>query len=151
MKTSLPLVAVSLTLSLSAPTLAQDAAKTSKAVLAAERQWFDAVVKRDGVALDRAMASEYVSVNLDGSAGNKSQSVSGFTGGTVTYLKIETSEEKVLPLDSANAAVVSGISTWKTKYNGQTSTGRMRHTEVWTMRDGRWQVVAWHGTVLPNK
>ncbi len=122
------------------------AADVGKEVLSAERHWFDAIVKRDASTLDKLITSDYVSTS-DGAISTKAASVQYFTAGAVTIQRIDTADTNVAVYQ--DAAVVTGVSTWKSKYSGQTSTGRIRHTELWIKQDGRWQVAAWHGSTLP--
>jgi hypothetical protein len=41
-----------------------------------------------------------------------------------------------------NTAVVTGSDTEKSTYKGKDSSGKYVWTDVWVMRDGRWQAVA---------
>ena len=39
-------------------------------------------------------------------------------------------------------AIVTGTDTEKSEYHGKDSSGKYVWTDVWVMRDGRWQAVA---------
>jgi hypothetical protein len=46
-------------------------------------------------------------------------------------------------------AVMTLRETVTARANDSTAVGRLRLTEIWLKRDGRWQAIASHATVIP--
>lgn len=49
-----------------------------------------------------------------------------------------------------DAAVSYTSQQEKSKYNGKDNSGHFHFTNVWVKKDGKWQVVASHGSRLAN-
>lgn len=108
-----------------------------------EREWFDAVVKGDGEALDRIFADDFTAINSDGSVINKTQMNEMMKSVRVRLDEIRTDEFKLRLY--GNTAVVNGRATY---IRNQKPLGQSSHTEVWVKRPDasgkpRWQAVSW--------
>ena len=77
---------------------------------------------------------------------NKSEVVADFTSHALTYQSITTSD--VLVRVYGNTAVETGRSTMVGQDRGKTVPRDNRFTRVWVMKDGRWQLVANHYSLL---
>ena len=56
------------------------------------------------------------------------------------------------PLDSENGgvtAIVNGEAKLSVTTDGKTNSFSLRYTDVWVMRDNKWQMVSWQSTRLP--
>jgi peptidylprolyl isomerase len=123
---------------------APTAARTAPAVSAEaeikklEREWFDAVVKGDAATMNRIFADDFTAINTDGTLTDKAKMTEMLKPGRIQLDEIRIDEFN-LRLYGATA-VVNGKATY---IRNQKELGTATHCEVWTRRNGRWQVVSW--------
>jgi uncharacterized protein (TIGR02246 family) len=108
-----------------------------------ERDFAEAVVKKDAVALDRILATEF-QANYTDFVGNKKQFLAAIKSGSTKYESAVNSEMKALVF--GDTASVNGLSTEKSSVAGKDISGQYRWTEVYVKRDGRWQCVTGYST-----
>jgi ketosteroid isomerase-like protein len=114
-----------------------------------ENAWNAAVINRDAAALQRLYADEYLSTDADGAIWTKAQDISNVTSGTATLTAAVLDDLKVRRY--ANVAVVTGRNTVKGTFAGKDISGPTRFTDVFVLRDGRWQCVATQFGRITNK
>lgn len=111
--------------------------KDEEALLQVERDWTEAILKRDRNALDKIMAKEFVGNSAEGSR-NKSQAISDFTN----RYKFESSEiVSMQPMVFGDTAVVYGVSNDKLTDRGKDVSGKYQWTDIFKKRDGNWLCV----------
>lgn len=112
-----------------------------------EREWFDAIVKRDTAALNRILADDFIATSQDGSTATKQDVLDSFK---VTVPGIDSiGSEDFRARVYGNTAVVTGQSAY---LRGGQVKARFRHTEVWVRRaPGRWQAVSWQATSVAEQ
>ena len=108
-----------------------------------EREWFDAVVKRDAETLNRILADDFAALNDDGSFISKAQITDMSQAGLGKLDEIKSDEFKMRLY--GDTAVVTGRATY---IRDQRPFGQSNHIEVWVKRAGsagrpRWQAVSW--------
>ncbi len=103
-----------------------------------EREWFDAVVKKDETTLNRIFAADFTAINTDGSFVDKAAMIEMLKSTTVQLDEIRTDEFKLRVYGTT--AVVTGRATYVR--NGK-PLGAASHTEVWARRPTGWQAVSW--------
>lgn len=127
-----------------APPAAAYTEEVEAAVAQLERDWVSAIVKKDTAALDRLLAEEFAGVSPTAHYYDKSMAIDDLTTGTYQV------ESMALDEVSVNAygdfAVAFASQQEKSRYAGTDLSGHYHYTNVWAKRDGRWQVVASHGT-----
>ena len=128
-----------------APVHAGQAVRSAQEILVQlERDWVSAIVKKDTAALDRLLAEEFAGVSPTAHYYDKSMAIDDLTTGTYQV------ESMALDEVSVNAygdfAVAFASQQEKSRYAGTDLSGHYHYTHVWAKRDGRWQVVASHGT-----
>jgi len=103
-----------------------------------ERDWAEALVKKDIATLDKMLATEF-QANYVGLVGNKKE--------VLSVLKSDTSKTESLVLSEMKAivfgdrAIVNGLTTEKSITAGKDTSGQYRWTDVFVKREGRWQCV----------
>jgi len=124
---------------------AQTQSSTEKELIGVENAWKQAVVKRDGAALQRLYADEYMSVDQEGMTWNKKQDIEIDTAGVsrLSTYKLEDLNVRVY----GDVAVVTGRNTATGKVLDSSAKARTRFTDVFIKRDGRWQCV--HSQTTP--
>ena len=109
-----------------------------QALLQIEREWSEALVKKDTAALDKMLATEF-QANYVGLVGNKQQYLSALKNTNSKTESAVTSEMKAIVF--GDRAIVNGLSTEKSSMAGKDTSGQYRWTDVFVKRDGRWQCV----------
>jgi ketosteroid isomerase-like protein len=120
-----------------------------------EKDWPRVVKERDGEAIRRLEADDYVGVVPDGSVSTKEQDIKDMAGGNLTAESIEVTDIKVTVLD-ADAAVASGRTILKGgKYktpDGKSVPipGHIRWVDTFVRRNGEWKLVASAAVPIQN-
>jgi hypothetical protein len=100
----------------------------------------------DLAAIDRLYADDFLSTNADGRVVDKQGWLDILRAGRFPVDKITTDDFKVRTYSST--AIITGRSAYH--YAGQ-KLGEVRHTQVWANTNGRWQLVSWQGTSVPQE
>jgi ketosteroid isomerase-like protein len=122
------------------------AAEAERAVRQQDQERIHAQIAADTIALRRIYAGDFLGIGPTGVVRNKSEVVADFTSHALTYQSITTSD--VLVRVYGNTAVETGRSTMVGQDRGKTVPRDNRFTRVWVMKDGRWQLVANHYSLL---
>lgn len=114
-----------------------------------EQDWNDANLKRDKAWWEKNFASDFSSVSsLTGKLANKADDIADSVNDKGTMELAETTDMNIRV--DGNFAVVTGIYRTKGKDDkGVAYDRRMRFTDTWIKRDGRWQAWATAGTIMP--
>lgn len=133
-------LAVSLVSSSAAGPLPRDLQKAASEYDAAQ-------VAGDRATLERLLAPDYVLVNNRGRLETKEELIADYTapGFRLEPFTIDEPMERWWP----GGAVLGGIATLKGVSAGRPYEVRLRFTDVWARRGGRWQVI--HTLVAPAK
>jgi len=98
--------------------------------------------------LDRLVSKTFIYTDYDGTVMNKSQFLADIKDPEYKASLIANENEKVFSYQST--AIVVGTYHTKGTYKGKAYEHYGRFTDTWIMRDGNWQCVASH-TTLVNK
>ena len=113
-----------------------------------EREWNDAAVRRDASWFERNFASDVTQVgSRTGVLANKAQAVAQVRTDKTVFQSLDLSDLNVRV--EGNTAVVTGVNHVVGRdAQGKPIDQRVRFTDVFVKRDGRWQVWATQGTVI---
>ena len=119
-----------------APLLSQIAQEVTKL----EREWVEAALSRDAVALDHLLADNFLVTSPFGKL-NKAQCIEEINRGEMAFESI--SREDAIVRDYGDEAVVSGIVKVRGRYKGRDISGhyRYRYSEAYVKCPGRWQLL----------
>jgi ketosteroid isomerase-like protein len=117
-----------------------DTASVQQTVMQMERDWAQAGIKNDTATVDKFVADDWVGIDFEGTSITKAEGIADMKSGASTTQSYEFGPMKVRVF--GNTAVVTGSDTEKSTYKGKDTSGKYVWTDVWVMRDGRWQVVA---------
>jgi len=109
-------------------------------IMQVERDWGDALTKRDMVALDRILGDDHSVTTKDGSVLTKAQELANYKSGESTNELSDFDPMKVRVF--GDTAVVTGGHREKSQYHGRDTSGHYRWTDLFVKRNGRWQAVA---------
>ena len=126
----------------------QPSGSTEQAVMRIERELLNAVLKGDASANERYLADTYVFTGPDGMVENQAQAIADLKSGDLKLQSASLDGAKVQVY--GNTAVVTYSSNDKGTYKGKDISGKTRWTDVVVNQNGRWQLVATHGTMLPK-
>jgi ketosteroid isomerase-like protein len=118
-------------------------------LLKVEREWLDAYMKSDFATLERIKADDYSITYSTGEVMTKAQEIAKLKSMPAGAFKLNTEGTKVRVY--GDTAVLTGalIQSWTD--NGKQMDVRLRYTDVWAKRNGRWQVVAAQLTNIPEQ
>jgi ketosteroid isomerase-like protein len=139
------LSAFALATAFAAPAFAQPALDEVKA---AEKKRFEVTVKGDYKALEALLADDLIYVHSNGNIDSEKTFLESLTSGRSKYVSIETIDMKARQL--GDFVFVDGRGKFKVESNGQTSDLLLTYLDVWTKRNGAWQMVHWHSARMPQ-
>jgi len=122
----------------------QKGGSAEQEVLKFNKEFSEAVVRADLVALDRIYADDFINTGTTGEVIDKAQMMGLFKSGDLKYAS--GSDDDVRARVYGDTAVVTGLWTSKGQFKGKEFNNKERYTEVFVKRSGRWQVVAEHLT-----
>lgn len=109
-----------------------------------ERDWGNAEIKKDYATVDKILADDWVGIDYDGKIVDKTQAMADLKSGTSTLTSEELGPMTVRVF--GNTAVVTGSDAEKSTDRGKDSSGKYIWTDVFVLRNGRWQAVASQST-----
>ena len=123
-------------------------ASTSReaAVRAAELARFKAMTAGDYAELGRLLGDDLIYTHSNALVDTKA-----------SYVESMTQRRAEVPVDRAadmkvrvygTTAVITASAAITSVSKGQTQNNKLRYTDVWVLRDGRWQMVGWQSTKI---
>jgi uncharacterized protein (TIGR02246 family) len=109
-----------------------------------EEEWMQAWVRKDLGTCERLLADDFLLTSARGVLMPKADWIANATW-TFHCERFQWEDIRVRLLGE-DVAVVHGRSVQNASVGGQDWSGVFLTTDVWAKRDGRWQVVARHGT-----
>ncbi len=108
-----------------------------------EREWLDALEKRDAETVNRIVADDFKMTFSDGTVQTKADILARVkseqgSGLPSPKLSIEDEQSRV----EGDTVILTGRFIQRMERDGQTRTMQMRYTDTYAKRQGRWQAVA---------
>jgi len=123
--------------------------KTRTALLKLTDQITTAKSHKDMAQLERLLTDEFMLTNPAGFVANKSEYLDGVKADSATYESVANSDQVVSIYD--NAAVVTGSTVVKGRFEGHDIGGNFRFTNVLIRRNDTWQCAAMHLTRIAQQ
>jgi uncharacterized protein (TIGR02246 family) len=126
------------------PTLVSANANAEQVATQLVQDWINAIPKRDTGRINEVLAEDFVAILPDGRKVSKAEHIQEVTSGSYNPASFT--------LDQTNArifgdtAIVTYYQMEESKLDGRDSSGMSAWTDILAKRDGRWQVVAEHGS-----
>lgn len=131
-------------------TLVKAQSVDEKAVVAAEKARFDAQVSKNAEVLNQLLAEDMVYVHSNGNVDNKQSYIQSIKDGNSTYNSIDIQEQKVRMY--GKTAIVNGVCYIKRPLvDGKNNDLKLRYTDAYVKKDGRWQMVTWQSFRMPTQ
>ncbi len=123
-------------------------ADNGQTVIELDRQRMSAMARQDIAALKTLLADELVYTHSSARVDSKQSLIAGMESGTTVYRSVEPSDVKAQ--DLGDAVVLAGIARIQVTSNGKPNAFSVRFTDVYANKGGRWEMVAWQSTRLPE-
>lgn len=123
-------------------------AANAQQIVDLDRKRMDAMCRQDAASLEAILADDLIYTHSSARLDTKQSLIGGMRSGAAVYRSIETSDVKAQ--DYGDAVVLTGTARIQVDANGKPLTLNVRFTDVYVNKDGRWQMVAWQSTRLPD-
>lgn len=111
-----------------------------------ERAWVKAAMTNDLAAMQRIIADDWIGITYNGQRIKKPDVLRDVRSGTAVTQSIELGPMTVRVYGST--AIVNVVSTEKSTWQEQDTSGRYALVDVYALRDSQWQVVSSQATKL---
>jgi len=109
-----------------------------------ERDWVTAISKKDASVLERLLADDFVGTSPTAHTYTRTNAIDDIKNGKYAVDAMDLDEISVNVYGTTAVSFTSQEE--KSHYAGTETSGHYHFTDVWVKKDGRWQVVASHGT-----
>ncbi len=117
--------------------------------LAAERQFFKALLEADGPELDRVLADDFLLIDvLSGSEFQKPTLLAAVASCQVKFEKIDVLESRVRRYPGI--AIVTGRTQMRGRFGESPFSANSRYTHVYIEQQGFWRLVTAQGTPITS-
>jgi ketosteroid isomerase-like protein len=123
-------------------------ANAEQEILSLEEERRQAILHNDAAAMDRLLAGEFIRTDFEGRTHDRADELSLYRNNRRQTQSWQATDVKVRVY--GDAAVVTERVAAKDVLDGQPRDAEFRFTHVWAKRDGRWQLVARHGSHIPQ-
>lgn len=114
-----------------------------------EQDWNDAVLKKDKAWFEKNFAPDFRSISSSSAKlMNKAEDIADSMDPKVTMDLVETTGMNIRV--DGNYAIVTGLFRTKGKDEKGAFDRRIRYSDIWIRRDGRWQAWSSQGTIMPS-
>ncbi len=113
-----------------------------------EERRLQAMRETDAGILSRILADDLVYVHSSGRVQTKAELIGSLVSGELEYVSAQLEEIKVRGYGST--AVATGIAKMQVRSASEEAKLRVRFTDVYVRMEGRWQMVSWQSTRLPE-
>lgn len=119
-----------------------------RAILRLEDQWASALVRRDSATFQRLLADGFI-YSEDDRTTSRDAVLHEIVAGADTVQQAHNEDMKVHCYGTT--AIVTGWLVVGGRGAGGPFQRRYRYTDIWMLRDGRWQIIAAHDYLAPPR
>jgi hypothetical protein len=123
-------------------------ANNGEMIIELDRKRMQAMGDKDIATLDTLLADDLIYTHSSARVDTKQSLIANMKSGATVYSSIEPSE--VRAQDVGDAVVLTGVAWVKVVSNGRQLDFGVRFTDAYAKRNGRWQMVVWQSTRLPD-
>ena len=123
-------------------------ANNGEMIIDLDRKRMQAMGEKDTATLDALLADDLIYTHSSARVDTKQSLIANMKSGATVYSSIEPSE--VRAQDLGDAVVLTGVAWVKVISNGRQLDFGVRFTDAYAERSGRWQMVVWQSTRLPD-
>ena len=123
-------------------------ADNTQLVIELDRKRMQAMAAQDVATLNDLLADDLIYTHSSARLDTKQSLVGNMQSGSTVYQSVEASD--VQAQDFGSAVVLTGVARIRVTSGGKPNAFAVRFTDVYANRGGRWQMVAWQSTRLPE-
>jgi len=113
-----------------------------------DRQRMNAMAQKDIATLNTLLSDELVYTHSSARLDTKQSLIGAMESGATVYTAVEPSDVKAA--DFGNVVVLTGSARIHVSSQGRPNAFSVRFTDVYAEKNGRWQMVAWQSTRIPD-
>lgn len=123
-------------------------AGNAQTVIEIDRRRMEAMAGKDVAALNELIADDLVYTHSSARLDTKGSLIGAMESGKTVYSAVVPSEVKAQ--DYGDTVVLTGAARISVTSGGNAMSFAVRFTDVYVNKGGRWQMVAWQSTRLPE-
>ena len=123
-------------------------AGNAQMIIDLDKKRMDATGQKDVATLKELLADDLIYTHSSARQDTKQSLIEAMESGKTVYTSVVPSEVKAQ--DCGNAVVLTGIARISVVSNGKPNSFGVRFTDVYANRGGKWQMVVWQSTKLPE-
>jgi ketosteroid isomerase-like protein len=113
-----------------------------------DRKRMQAMVSKDVATLEAVLADDLIYTHSSARLDTKQSLIGAMASGATVYTGAEPAD--VNAQDLGDVVVLTGTAQMKVVSSGTPNAFGIRFVDVYAKRDGRWQMVTWQSTRLPE-
>ena len=113
-----------------------------------DRKRMQAMAAKDIDTLDTLLAEDLVYTHSSARLDTKQTLIANMKSGATVYSSVQPSDVKAQ--DLGDVVILTGSARIKVSSQGKQMDFRVRFTDAYAKRNGRWQMVVWQSTRLPD-
>ncbi len=121
-------------------------AGNGETIIALDKKRMQAMASKDIATLESVLGDDLVYTHSSARLDTKQSLIANMQSGSTVYSSVIPSDVKAQ--DLGDSVVLTGEAHIKVNSGGNALDFRVRFTDVYTQRDGRWQMVVWHSTKI---
>jgi len=123
-------------------------ANNAETIIELDKKRMQAMSEKDVATLETLLADDLIYTHSSARVDSKQSLIANMTSGATVYSSIEPSEVKAQ--DLGDTVVLTGVAWIKVVSRGKQLDFGVRFTDAYAKRSGRWQMVVWQSTRLPE-
>ena len=123
-------------------------AGNAQTIIDLDRQRMTAMARKDVATLNDVLADDLIYTHSSARIDTKQSLIGAMQSGATVYNSVEPSDVKAQ--DLGDAVVLTGVARIQVTSGGKPNAFGVRFTDVYARRGGRWQMVTWQSTRLPE-
>ncbi len=123
-------------------------AGNAQMIIELDKKRMAAMGQRDAATLNELISDDLVYTHSSARQDTKQSLIEAMLSGKTVYTSVVPSEVKAQ--DCGDAVVLTGIARISVNSNGKPNSFGVRFTDVYANKGGKWQMVTWQSTKLPE-
>ena len=123
-------------------------AGSTQTVIETDRRRMEAMARKDVATLNELISDDLVYTHSTARLDTKQSLIGAMESGSTVYTSVEPSDVKAQ--DLGDTVVLTGSCRISVTSGGRPNSFGVRFTDVYANKGGRWQMVAWQSTRLPD-
>ena len=123
-------------------------ADNAQMIIDLDRKRMQAMAQQDVATLKELLADDLIYTHSSARLDTKQSLIGNMESGATVYNAVEPSDVKAQ--DVGSAVVLTGVARIRVTSGGNPNAFAVRFTDVYANRGGKWQMVTWQSTRLPE-